>query len=67
MKELIEKESKTKEKVSNDEMTSYFEGKSSQAITAKHRALAMKMFETGEIDVDVNNLPSENGLFIRYI
>ena len=64
MKDIIVKESKTKEKFSHEEMSKYFDGKTSQAITAKHRALAAKMSETGEVDVDVNSLRTESGLFI---
>lgn len=63
IKGLITNEAKTRERVSNGELCRYIEGKSTQAIAAKHRALATKMYESGEITFDVSSLPSENGWF----
>ena len=68
MKGIIMNEAKRSERLSREEIGKYFDDKSLQALAAKHRALATKMYETKEISVDVCALPSENGEFyLNYI
>ena len=63
MKGIIMNEAKRNERYSKEELGKYFEDKSLQALAAKHRNLAAKMYETKEISVDVCALPSESGKF----